>query len=191
MGKDVTNEVASTGVKPAKAPMPAHHLARVVLGLTGMVWLVIGLWALADPRAVADSVDLRPDSPLGRLEIRAMYGGMSVMLGLLHGIAASRHVWFIQGLVASGMLTLGLLSGRLLSVAVEGVPGPTALMLIGAEAAGFTAVCVALWRLAVAQRAAKKALKVAAERAGVPAPSAGDPGGSADGDSKQAEGARS
>ncbi len=157
--------VAVTGVSPAKPPMAAESLARVVLGVTGLVWMVIGLWALADPRGLADLVDLRIESPLGRLEIRAMYGGFSVALGLLHGVAASRRAWLAQGLVVTGFLTVGLLSGRLLTVALEGVSSPTALMLIGAESAGLTVMAVALWRLLVATRAARKVVKNAAKQA--------------------------
>ena len=160
-----TAYVAVTGVSPARPPMAAESLARVVLGVMGLVWMVIGLWALADPRSLADIVDLRIDSALGRLEIRAMYGGFSVALGLLHGVAASRRAWLAQGLVVTGFLTTGLLSGRLLTVALEGVPGPTALMMIGAESAGLTLVAVALWRLLVATRAAKKVVKNAAKQA--------------------------
>ncbi|MCO4761053.1 MAG: DUF4345 domain-containing protein [Myxococcales bacterium] len=150
-------QAPTDGAPKVRKPMAAHTLARVVLGVNGAIWLVIGLWALADPAGLLDIIDLRAESPLGRLEIRAMYGGFGVVMGLLHGIAASRVVWLTQGVFVSASLTAGLLAGRLLSVAVEGVPGPTGLMLIGLESSDVAVSFVALWRLFVAARAQKKA----------------------------------
>lgn len=156
-----SNDVATTGVAEARPPMAAHSLARILLGVTGLVWMAIGLWGLADPTTLADVVDLRVESDLGRLEVRAMYGGFCVAIGVLHGLAASRRAWLMQGLVSALILTVGLLSGRLLSVAIEGVPGPTGLLLIGAETSLIAVLSVGIWRLMMANRAARKALKKA------------------------------
>ena len=172
------SDVAITGVKPARPPMPAAQLARVVLAVTGLVWIAIGALGMFAPAWLAGTVDLEARSPVGVLELRAMYGGLSLAVGGLHVLAATRGVWFVAGLVSSATLTAGLLSGRIISCAIAGVPGATALGLIGFEAAGLTAVVVSLWRLRVAKRAALKALRQAGaapspEVGEVPAASAG------------------
>ncbi|MEY3011585.1 MAG: hypothetical protein RIT45_320 [Pseudomonadota bacterium] len=138
-------------------PLPASIFARLVLILAGLVWLAIGLYAMADPVAVADSVDFELRSDLARLEIRAMYGGLSIAVGALHFVGAVRTVWLVPTLVVAIVLTLGLAAGRILSIAVDGFPGVFALGLLGSELALVAVASLALWRLNSAARAARKA----------------------------------
>ena len=153
---------AAAGAPPAPVPVAARTslsppaFARLVLVLVGVIWGAIGLWALSDPDGLAGTVDLRLRSNLGRLEIRAMYGGFSLAIGLLHLVASSRAVWWMPALVATGTCTVGLVSGRLFSVAVDGPSSPTALILIGSELALVAVVGLAIARLAKATRAARK-----------------------------------
>lgn len=160
---------ASSGPAPAPAasrsPLAPPAFARLVLVLGGVVWGAIGFWALSDPDSLAASVDLRLRSDLARLEIRAMYGGFSLAIGLLHLIASSRAVWLMPALVSTLTCTIGLVSGRLFSVALDGVSSPTALLLIGSELALCGVAGLAIWRLGQAARIARKAAK----KLGVPA----------------------
>ncbi len=159
---------ASAPTAPAKAsvlrrgePLPAAIFARLVLVLAGLVWLAIGLYAMADPVAVADSVDFELRSDLARLEIRAMYGGLSIAVGALHFVGAVRSVWLVPTLVVAIVLTLGLVTGRVLSIAVDGFPGVFALGLLASELTLVAVASLALWRLSVAARAARKAAAAA------------------------------
>lgn len=148
---------AAVTAKRRAEPLPAAIFARLVLVLAGMVWLAIGLWAMADPVALAESLDLELRSDLARLEIRAMYGGFSIALGGLHLLASTRAAWLVQALVSTTVLTAGLLTGRFLSIAVDGFPGVFALVLIGSELALVAVAALALWRLGVAARVTKRA----------------------------------
>jgi hypothetical protein len=153
---------ASAAAQPKRqlisgTPVSPATFARLVLVLTGLVWLAIGLWAMADPVALADSVDFELRSDLARLEVRAMYGGFSIALGVIHLLATTRAAWLLPALAASGISMVGLVSGRLLSVAVDGFPGPFAMVLIGSESVGIALIGLALWRMLVAARAARRA----------------------------------
>jgi len=150
---------AAPAAAPSRTPLSPPAFARLVLVLGGVVWGAIGLWALSDPDGMAATVDLRLRSDLARLEIRAMYGGFSLALGLLHLVASSRAAWLMPALVATGTCTVGLVSGRLFSVALDGISSPTALILIGSELALIGVVGLAIWRLGVASRAARRAAK--------------------------------
>lgn len=147
---------AKASVLKHGAPLPATVFARLVLILAGLVWLGIGLWSLADPVALAEAVDFELRSDLARLEVRAMYGGFSIALGALHLLAAGRAVWLTPALVSTTVLTIGLLTGRILSIAIDGFPGVFALVLIGSEAALVAVAGLALWRLLRAGRAAAR-----------------------------------
>lgn len=143
--------------------------ARVVLWLVGAVWAVIGAWAIGDPAAMASSVELGVESSLARLEVRAMYGGLSLALAFLHFVASTRAVWVPQALAASAITGVGLVSGRVLSIAVDGYSGMTAIILIGTELT-WIASCVwagqRLWRGARRDRKAAAAAEADANRLG-------------------------
>ena len=157
---DVATSAGEASAQPrateSRSPLSPPAFARLVLVLGGVVWGAIGFWALSDPDGIAASVDLRLRSDLARLEIRAMYGGFSLALGLLHLVASSRAVWLMPALVATLTCTVGLVSGRLFSVALDGVSSPTALLLIGSELALIGVAGLAIWRLGRAARDARK-----------------------------------
>lgn len=123
-------------------------LGRLVLSVSGLVWLGIGVWALCDPVAVAASVQLQVPTPLGRLEIRAMYGGLGVMLGLVHGLALRRPELVLPGVVATGMASAGLALGRIISLLVDDAPAPVAYLFLASELALVAVAGFAAWRLA-------------------------------------------
>jgi hypothetical protein len=140
-------------------PISPASFGRLVLVLVGLVWFVIGLFSLADPVALADMVDFKLRNNLARLEIRAMYGGFCVAIGVVHFLATTRAAWLLPALSATGICTVGLVSGRLLSIAIDGFSRPFALMLmlIASELALCAVVALAVWRLMVAARSARRA----------------------------------
>ena len=132
--------------KPPRPAMAGLPLARLVLALIGLLWLIVGLLGLFAAQWLADVVDYRLESNLARFEFRAMYGGLCVAIATLHAVAVARKVWIGPALVCTGVLLVGLLSGRLLALVVDGFPGVTGAGFAVIEAVGITLVLVAMWR---------------------------------------------
>jgi hypothetical protein len=107
-------------------------LGKIVLLLSGLMFLVFGIGFLIAPTWLGGKAGLIPDGPLGRVELRAFYGGMEVGLGLfLLGAAAARKQVRAMGLVAAAMLLGATALGRLVGFAVEGgMPGWTWLYVL-------------------------------------------------------------
>ncbi len=131
----------------SRTPLSPNNFARLVLVLVGVVWLAVGVAALADPTGTADWVDFDLESSSALAEFRAMYGGLSVALALLHIGSAVRGAWLRPALLMSSALTAGLLTGRLVSIGLDGVPGPFVLGLALSEVLLLGLSGVALWRL--------------------------------------------
>jgi hypothetical protein len=137
---------------PAGERLPAASFARLVLlGVAG-VWGAVGVWALVDTPGAADAVDYRLETNLARFEFRAMYGGMALAMALVHTVMAARRGWLGPGLALAGATLLGLASGRVYSMAIEGAPGLTGLLLLAMELLMGGAVGVAGYRLGMASR---------------------------------------
>lgn len=101
--------------------------ARGVTILIGLVLTGFGLAGLLDPHrtmSFAGLASLKPTQPAGALgEIRAVYGGQLVVMGLwtiLVGLQLRRLRSF---LLYFGLLWLGVCGGRLLGVYLDGDPG--------------------------------------------------------------------
>ena len=130
-----------------RSRLSPNNFARLVLILVGVVWLSVGVSALVDPVELADWVDFELESNSALAEFRAMHGGLSLALALLHGGAAVRGAWLRPALLMSSTVTGGLLFGRLVSVAVDGMFGPFVLGLAGLEVLLLGCAALALWRL--------------------------------------------
>ena len=95
-------------------------MARVFLVIAGLMWVVYGAYLLAMPQALAPLAGVTATSVTGTIELRAMYGGLEIAVGLFALIAA-----FVPGMLFSGLLMMGLASAgfgitRLLSAAFVG-----------------------------------------------------------------------
>lgn len=85
---------------------------RVVLWLSGAGFLAFGLLFLVDPAGTIDTVGIRLDSAVSVIEIRAMYGGLEIGLGVFFFVAAFRERWVRAGLGAQILTMGGLAAGR-------------------------------------------------------------------------------
>jgi hypothetical protein len=94
--------------------------ARVFLGLSALVWLPYGIYCFLVPHSLADAAGVVSSSPTGSTELRAMYGGLQVGIGLLAGIGVVRASLRRPALVALAFLTGGLVTTRLFGAALDG-----------------------------------------------------------------------
>ena len=104
--------------------------------------IVMGLAALVEPVRFGAQVGLAADGPLGRSELRAVFGGVFVGLGLACLLSGARGAWlagagvFAGGVAAklgSAAVERGVLPAAALGLAVDVVL--CAVFLFGAPAA--------------------------------------------------------
>lgn len=123
-----------------------NGLTIAVLGLSGLAILATGVVGLTDPQALFTPLGLEIEGVDARNEIRAAYGGMHIGIGVLLLVGAARAslrraaLWV--GLAFMGGLTLG----RLVSLAVDGMPGAFVFRLWIPEAVAAAAAAILLAR---------------------------------------------
>lgn len=92
---------------------------RGVLVFTAIVWLPYGIYCFFQPDALAEMAGVAATTPTGRTELRAMYGGVQMAIGLL-ALAALRRPELARGVfVAVAFLTAGLFTTRLVGAALD------------------------------------------------------------------------
>ncbi|MCP3803118.1 DUF4345 domain-containing protein [Allokutzneria sp. A3M-2-11 16] len=91
-----------------------------VIIVVGVFFLAMGGYALAAPAALARPFRMKIDSPEGRSEIRAVYGGFGLAVAGVLGAAAADFGGIRTGVViAVGAALAGMALGRLISRAVD------------------------------------------------------------------------
>ncbi len=90
------------------------------LGLMGLVMVVTGVRGLFFPQSLFTPLGVMLGAAPAMNEIRAMYGGAHLLLGLLLMAAVFRHELRLTGLWVMLLWAGGLLLGRILSFALDG-----------------------------------------------------------------------
>lgn len=128
-----------------------HNASRIFLGLSALLWLPYGLFCFVQPGYLAEAAGVTIGSTTASIELRAMYGGLQVAIGLLALLAVFRPPLVRPALLMLAFLTAGLGSARLLGSALD------------AEVSAYTgfALCIefasagaAIWLLRAAPRGA-------------------------------------
>lgn len=100
---------------------------KILTALIGIITIAFGVAGLVYPAQVMDFAELAaetPTTPVAALgEIRAVYGGMLVGLGIATVWAALDPVTRRPTLTLLGILWLCVFGGRMWGVAVDGNPG--------------------------------------------------------------------
>lgn len=129
-----------------RSPLSPRNFARLVLTFVGLVWTAVGLAAFADPVGFVDLVDFHLESATARLEVRAVYGGLSLGLAFLHFTAVIGRRWLQPALVMSMATMGGLAAGRLVSLVVDDFSA-VGTGFMAAEFVGVGLMAFAMWRL--------------------------------------------
>jgi hypothetical protein len=119
-------------------------LAKIVLALSGAVFVGIGVMFLAFPERMVPNVSIVAPPGTALTDVRAVYGGLDAAIGvfLLYCLAQSQ---VRIGLLA-GLLTLGgLACGRVLGIALDGQQAPITYYLLTSEVLGAVICGVARW----------------------------------------------
>ncbi len=106
-------------------------VTRIFLILTGLATLNIALQAIADPQSVMNFVEVQLNNVTARNSIRAFYGTVNLAFALFWLYAAFREQR--TGLLLAALYTGGFAIGRLMSMALDGMPGAFALQWLVVE----------------------------------------------------------
>ncbi len=120
---------------------------RIFLALAAVLWLPYGVQCLLDPSVLAVAAGVTATSATGTSELRAMYGGLQIALGLLALVGAARPAFAQHALVALGVVSAGLGIARLGAAVISGEFASYTLMALALEFTMLVAVLV-LWRRA-------------------------------------------
>ena len=123
--------------------------ARAVTIVIGLVMLAFGVASLLDPgrvMALAGFPILNPSQAAAALgEIRAVYGGVPVVMGLWTIMAGISPRRYRASILFVGLLWLGSPAARLLSAYLDGNPGLPGWVAVAVESIIGLAL-VACWR---------------------------------------------
>ena len=91
-------------------------IIRIFLLITAVIYGGLGGWALLDPASFVDEVGLTINSNLGSSEIRSVYGGINLLIGLFAFAALfqSKHEELFMKILM--FVILGILLGRAVSL---------------------------------------------------------------------------
>ena len=125
----------------------ATRLAKMLLLLFGAGFALLGLRYFADPHALTAESDVAIPSVKAIMEIRTVYGGLFVGVGL--AVAAAS---FTQSLVRAGLALLMLVAGcvalaRLAAIALGQAPDAMFATLLAVEVIGVALAALALRRV--------------------------------------------
>ena len=91
-------------------------ITKIFLAITAIIYGGLGGWALIDPVSFVDEVGLTINSNLGSSEIRSVYGGINLLIGLfaLAAVFQSKHEGLFMKILI--FVIMGILLGRIVSL---------------------------------------------------------------------------
>jgi hypothetical protein len=123
--------------------------ARILLTVTGLVFLVHGLVCFIHPATIGLESGLAMPTPSSVIEVRAEYGGLPIALGLFFLAAALQKIEVRTGLIVMLTALTGYATARIIALAITPQPDPYTLSAIAYEV---TTALLALWALKIGSR---------------------------------------
>lgn len=117
---------------------------RLLLGLSAAVWLPYGLYCFVDPAFLGSAAGVSFTNPTGSTEIRAMYGGLQMGVGILSVLGVALREWRVTAVRALLILVGSLFASRVLGVAIDGSLSAYTASALVLEAAGTAAAAYVL-----------------------------------------------
>tara|TARA_Y100001936_G_C15893121_1_gene569119 strand:- start:68 stop:454 length:387 start_codon:yes stop_codon:yes gene_type:complete len=90
-------------------------ITKIFLLITAVIYGGLGGWALIEPSSFVESIGLTINSNLGSAEIRSVYGGINLLIGLfaVAAIFQSKHEELFMKILI--FVIIGILLGRVVS----------------------------------------------------------------------------
>ena len=105
---------------------------KLAIGITAAAFTGFGAALMAKPDKLLGRIGIEAHDPVGRAELRAMYGGMELGFGVFFAMAARKREWRAPALAAI-LLAIGTLGvTRIATAAAEGA-GPLAYAMAAPE----------------------------------------------------------
>ena len=101
---------------------------QVCLIVSGLAWCGFGIWLWLFPETIG-GVGLHVEGATGRVEVRAVYGGLELGLGAFLLWTAAHPSRYRVGLVAALFFVSGIAIGRASGIALEGFVAREAIWL--------------------------------------------------------------
>lgn len=109
------------------------NLSRIALITAASGFAGFGIACLVRPKSMLKRVDVRASSSRGTTELRAMYGGLELGLGVFFAAAAAKPEWSRPALVAQTLGLGALAASRLAGILADHPRGPLMKVLFVAE----------------------------------------------------------
>lgn len=123
------------------------QFARIVLALNGLVFAGYGLLCLLVPTTLTSAAGLGMETTVALTEVRAMYGGLELAIGVLFLLAAMRASLLESGLIAGVTVFAGLGVARAFGIMLDGDPGAYNVVAVIYELASAGLMLVGLGRV--------------------------------------------
>lgn len=117
-------------------------MTKIFLGFSALAWAGYGAFCFFQPGYLSEAAGVAAASRTGLVELRAMYGGLQIAIGILAAVGLAHRAFERPALVALGFLCAGLGASRTIAAALE------------AEASAYTVFAI-LFELASAAIAAR------------------------------------
>jgi hypothetical protein len=92
---------------------------RIFLGLSVLVWLGYGAYCFFVPETLTEAAGLVASTPTALTEIRAMYGGLQMALGVIALLGLLREDLVRPALFSLATVATGLFSTRLIGAVID------------------------------------------------------------------------
>jgi hypothetical protein len=109
---------------------------RFVLALVGVIFAIIGIGFLTWPVSWAAAVEVQLPTAMGRIDVRATYGGFCLAFGVWLLFAACVAPYSRAGLLCCALVLAGFAFGRALGAALEGTLPRLMAFFLAVEVAG-------------------------------------------------------
>jgi hypothetical protein len=129
---------------------------KAFIALNVLVFVGFGLSYIIAPQYFAAPVEIEVRTPTALADFRAIYGGLSLSVGLFFALGLFRPAMVLPALWLIAGSSLALALSRVYSTLASGVPGPQIFLFTGLELVAFA---IGAWLYARESRAAGAALR--------------------------------
>jgi hypothetical protein len=124
------------------------RFAVILLWITCVLFVAFGIGFVTAPRELANLITGgAPVTPSAIIDMRAVYGGVALGMGLFFGLCAGRAEWVRPGLFGSLLVIACIGAARAVGLVVDGQPNAFMLLFLSTEVASVGLIIVALRNL--------------------------------------------
>jgi hypothetical protein len=121
------------------------RFAVILLWIIAVLFVGFGVGFVIAPRELAQLLTGgAPATPSAVIDMRAVYGGVALGMGLFFGVCAMRAQWVRPGLIGSLLVVGSIGAGRAVGLIVDGQPDGFMLVFLATEVVSVGLIALAL-----------------------------------------------